>query len=421
MNPTICLFLPPMWDEVYGGVNFHLSGLGWTLHVVHLDVEKTGSQGAAYAIVRSRARDGVVPILVLPVAHCALHVATEGLRVIGPAFETRDDIYVFRRTGVLRGPNGPFRIGVLEGQLTTTNLSRVILHHWCPDFYFFCSARQPDHGHSDFPITGAVHLPAGLADRRRMMVLRGDLDAAVFMGHELTEHSLFDSPDLLAAVNLNSLACSLYGVRFFPRAVFAVFEEFYRRGVDQEAVAHFVRAFNLFAARQPAEPSRHPEGARGPSDTALSSRLRQAPCPTGAASDPRAVEALIQFTNDMLDVALRGQMLRDIPTLNLARPLEEKDFIWWAEVYHARLMKRLLDSLRAAGPNVCGLADDKTGERWDACGKIVKGFCDAAETALDLPIEELKARARSQKMLRGQERGAFEKAITDQWAILTKH
>src|SRR5689334_11161862 len=114
----IVLFLPSMWDELYKQAKLEAPPeADWELQRITLDVETTGFSGNAYDMAHGFQQAGHLPLLLLPVAHCAENIYDQNLAIVGPAVRTRDDVYVFRSR---RKPSSRslFRIGVKEEELT---------------------------------------------------------------------------------------------------------------------------------------------------------------------------------------------------------------------------------------------------------------------------------------------------------------
>ena len=128
MKQKIILYLPDYWSEVYNSIitelKYSKKEYDWELIKDKLDIDFTGVDGDAYKSAKIALKKGYIPILVLPISHCAINIDKYNLSLIGPAYKTINDIYLLRtRTRI---PTNTFEIGVREKELTTSVKLRII-------------------------------------------------------------------------------------------------------------------------------------------------------------------------------------------------------------------------------------------------------------------------------------------------------
>jgi hypothetical protein len=247
----LILFLPDYWSVVFNSITTELKyskkKYDWDLMKDDLDVDFTGVDGEAYKPALEAMSKGYLPILVLPISHCAINIDKYKLAIVGPAYKTINDIYLIRTRN--RPISNTYEIGVRELELTTSNISRIIFHHHFNDRFFFSEIENINHTHCE--IVKNIHHKQIPNSRKRMEALqKNEINAGIFMGHELNTLDLFHKEDFIIAANLNRIICNIYNVKFFPRSVFAVFNESINKDnkyyLDQfiDEYSYFVKEMN---------------------------------------------------------------------------------------------------------------------------------------------------------------------------------
>ncbi len=279
-----CFHCPTLWRTTLGQV-FRKAGLAkvrsadpktalyengeFSFALKKLDVAETGIIDTGLHTVREQ--DGLgSPILVLPIGHYVLNHKEFDLELLGPAFGTRNDIYLVRpRNRRPIGWNGQLNIAVKEYELTTSNALRIAILHasmdlcvedgdwWLNTLDQTEGAASKTKGQdrssngsrflmkSNFVSAGKPH------DRLAHLTDAGICHVGLFLGHELIElegrskSAKFDAVDVF---NINQVLNAIYDSVVFPRAVFAGFtpktvEEGKSLGVAMELVNSGVQRF----------------------------------------------------------------------------------------------------------------------------------------------------------------------------------
>jgi hypothetical protein len=287
------------------------------------------------------------------------------LCVLGPAVRTRNDIYAFRlktrpeKNRWLSVADHRFRIGVREKNLTTTDISRMILRRWSPDVYVLADFQE-----AEFP-DDASYREVMVEGRRKLVVrfcrshvrhvaeenpvtrldrlLNGDFHVAIFMGEELANRRVKDSyqADILDAANLNRIIGNIYDTHLFPRVVYAIFRSHMNRKWVPPLLEEFTRQMNSYVASV--------ETGRAKRTYPLGQQI-QLPCRIGAEADINELKVLMQFTQDICHPEHVDCFMEDYPTnedkkrVLKSRGLIESDFYKLPEEFQ---VARQAEQLRA--------------------------------------------------------------------------
>ncbi len=379
----VVLYTPEMWNNLFSEnrLDFNRLAERWQrstkgkLEHRQFDVETSGINPTAYQRFRKERRPNALSIMLLPIGHCAENVESEALKIIGPAVATRNDIFVFR----LRQeppPSTPasekdiFMVAVREAELTTSNISRVVLHHSTPDVFF--PPRGSPHEWHDNKVErfGVVsHYTVSDPQARIDEIVNGEAHIAIFMGSELEKVRPFDDERLIDVANLNRLVNNIYSVPMFPRAVYAVFASD-TEGDGLEAVQTFAKVVN----EEIDDYERKSRELRPPDEV---ERRTQTPTRTGEGASLEDIETILRFTRDMLSKKFKPD--RQGHRKQVARKLKRSDFLFYEDVaaplFYASMIKKLR-SIDVAATFVYG---SKHG-RIDRLKQAIPQLCDHLET-----------------------------------------
>jgi hypothetical protein len=139
------------------------------------------------------------------------------------------------------------RIGVPEINITTADISRIVLRKWSTDLYgltslgllksltsgplmeaasdavsFFCREHIKHVQISD---------PSERLERLISTQDKNPIDVAIFLGKELTSKNISDAYQdrIIDGANLNHIVCNIYDTTMFPRALYTVFTDDYEK------------------------------------------------------------------------------------------------------------------------------------------------------------------------------------------------
>lgn len=364
--PALIPVLLPYWEKAHNRVELKWSPEEAEANLgairTDIDVHDTGVGGRAFIVIQEIIDQGNIPIFTLPISHAALNIKRENLIILGPAFKTRDDVYVFR-SRKLKPNNRKYNIGVRENDLTTTNMSKVIIHHMNFDYFFFSNVKdhlesfsttvQCDEHHSDF-IDRVNHKFGGEVNERIERLLTGEFDAALFMGKDLlVRKDLFFIDDIIPVVNLNRCICNLYSVSFFPRAVFVTSQEIWER--HQNAVTYYLDLFSDVA------------------DSIFKKyykdrKFRQSPCRTGKKADLVEVKVLIEFARDTINKSMPHHEAHRYESIEI------KNFAFKSTYKLREKMERFVIELRKTSPNIVCRVHER--RKYEKIGRIIGAICD---------------------------------------------
>ena len=223
MSERYCLYVPKMWlDTTNKLLDASAAFRSETLPDI-FEVSKSGILEDFYKTVRKDTKEEL-SVCLLPVAHCALNKIDQGLKVIGPAIATRNDIFLFRRTGERRKVQLPFVVGTKELDLTTSNLFRVAASLAAHDMFFYSDDAYLPSSLLDKSLDARTELINNIKceeenspSKRFKFLLEGIYDAAVFMGEDLTVRHpttkkrglIFGMRDVVDVLNLNTTMITL--------------------------------------------------------------------------------------------------------------------------------------------------------------------------------------------------------------------
>lgn len=321
MKTNIKLFLPDYWDNLFARLRLSVGkDFDWELQSENLNVELTGGDGEAYEMILDSIDENTIPIMVLPITHCLLNIDAKKLKIIGPAFKTINDIYLVRNRKRDNINLEDIKIGVREKELTTSNISRIVFNHHFTDKFFYHDFDK-EHRHNTFT-SYISHIPISTPQDRLDNVLNSSHNAAIFMGKELYELNIFNNHDLIVAANMNRIICNLFNIAMFPRAVFAVFQEY----TNEEHIKYYEEFFDLYNKLVSNIYKRRYNKYRS-----FHVNESQFFCFTGKRSEINEIRTIIRFTKELRHTNFGA---KDSKTHWTGRdsPFDYNDFLWWKDI-----------------------------------------------------------------------------------------
>lgn len=391
----VMLYTPDMWNNLFSSRRLDSKKLkkrwhdqnGGELVVRKFDVKQSGLRTKAYDRVETdRKGKKHLPVMLLPIGHCAENIRGQRLKIIGPAIATRNDIFVFRsRKDPPPGSDvtkkvSTFVVAVREAELTTSNISRVVLQHSRPDKFFPPQGSPNEWLDAKLRFTDIRHAEEAEPKQRARALLDGKVHAAIFMGHELDMLGEF-AEDLIDAANLNRLANNLYNVRLFPRALYVTFAKFVEDPHGAEAARAFAATINE-EVRAYYSKTKEKHGA------ALERRTQQ-PSLTGPEASFDEIRTIIKFTEHMLHETFDKD--REGSRQQQARHLVPEDFLFYEDVAAREIYPSLVDALRRIDVPATFACRPKS-ERASNLSKVLNGLCDRLAEADPCPRNQFSQR-----------------------------
>lgn len=237
-DPIKChVFLPEaMWGDTFNAIfpitnrkEFEVKPfpIGQTRNTNHV-------VGEAINRARTSMKIGITPIFVFPIGTVPQYILQEeyekgkdeeGLKIVAPAFKTRDDIFLILRSGkeIPKGtPKGTTGIISKAEDITTSLVTRI----YCRELTKSYIDPIFDHKHDksfDFPYEFMIDNVAPGQDSDEA-IKESKWHCKIAAGPELSDY--LNKPDeWLAVVNLNSWICRRQKLSYFTRALFCSLSE----------------------------------------------------------------------------------------------------------------------------------------------------------------------------------------------------